>query len=330
MFPAELLQKCWFLVGPTASGKTEISLALARHINAEIVALDSMTLYRGMDIGTAKVSLTEQALVRHHLIDILDPSQEFSLAEYLQAAEACCRDVLERGRVPLFVGGSGLYLRGLLKGVFQGPSADWSIRNQLEADAAQLGPEHLHRELAKIDPTTAERLHPNDVRRVIRAIEVHHLTGKPLSEHHLESSMALTAKPVAIFVLSPSRSWLHSRIDARVHSMIANGLIGEVVRLLQAPSGLSRTAQQALAYRELIEWINALPPRSRSVLNSSTQLPAGLVKRIQAHTRQFAKRQETWFRSIDERLTIPIEEPFDATAIVERILAARASNLSHS
>ena len=161
-FSDDLLSKCWFLTGPTACGKTAISLRLAQRINGEIIALDSMTLYRGMDIGTAKPTVEQRSQIPHHLIDILDPHQDFSLSDYVSAAESVCREIVGRGARPLFVGGTGLYLRGILRGVFEGPAADQALRSRLEALSEQNGPHFLHDRLREVDPATASRLHPND------------------------------------------------------------------------------------------------------------------------------------------------------------------------
>ncbi|MGC1275510.1 MAG: tRNA (adenosine(37)-N6)-dimethylallyltransferase MiaA, partial [Planctomycetaceae bacterium] len=171
-FDTDLLRRCWVLAGPTASGKSAAGLALAERIGGEILSLDSMAVYRGMDVGTAKPSIEDRTRVPHHLIDLVEPSENFSVAEYLALAERACRDVVSRGRTPLFVGGTGLYLRSLLRGVFEGPAAGPEIRSRLEHEAATLGVEALHARLATVDPATAARLHPNDVRRVIRALEV--------------------------------------------------------------------------------------------------------------------------------------------------------------
>ncbi|MGD9857001.1 MAG: tRNA (adenosine(37)-N6)-dimethylallyltransferase MiaA, partial [Planctomycetaceae bacterium] len=165
-FDNSVLQQCWFLAGPTASGKTSVGLLVAERLGAEIVAMDSMSLYRGMDIGTAKPTPTERVRVPHHLIDVLDPDEEFSVADYVLAAEAVARGVLERGRIPLFVGGTGLYLRTLLRGVFDGPGADHAVRRRIEAQAAAEGHGWLHRRLQSIDPAAAARLHPHDTRRL--------------------------------------------------------------------------------------------------------------------------------------------------------------------
>jgi len=304
-FSTELLRRCWFLAGPTACGKTALSLALAERLNAEIVALDSMTLYREMDIGTAKASLAERSQVRHHLIDILDPHDEFSLAEYLVAAEACCREIVNRGRTPLFVGGSGLHLRGVLRGVFQGPEADWTLRRQLEERAASEGSESLHRELAQIDSLAASRLHLNDLRRIIRAIEVHRLTGRPLSEQQVQHPKPLTERTPHVYWLSPPRDWLCARIDARVEQMFELGLLAEVQRLMESTRPLSRTARQALGYKEVIAWIETGQlTRNEEGREFGQKPPRELIELIQTRTRQFAKRQYTWFRNLEECVAI--------------------------
>ena len=306
-FPPELLRHCWFLAGPTACGKTALSLALAERLDAEIVALDSMTLYRGMDIGTAKASLAERSQVRHHLIDILDPHDEFSLAEYIVAAEACCRQIVERGRTPLFVGGSGLYLRGVLRGVFEGPAADWTLRRQLEEQAVSEGSESLHRELSQIDPLSASRLHPNDLRRIIRAMEVHRLTGRPLSEQQEQHPKPLTERTPHVYWLSPPRDWLYARIDARVEQMFEQGLLAEVQRLMESIRPLSRTARQALGYQEVIDWIEAGQLTIGSSPEGDHGPPRELIEMIQTRTRQFAKRQHTWFRNLEECVAINVD-----------------------
>ena len=306
----DLLRRCWFLAGPTACGKSDVALALAerlrteRGIAIEIVSLDSMTLYRRMNIGTATPSADERSRVPHHLFDIMEPSQEFSVAEYLVAAEQVCRDIIGRGSTPLFVGGTGLYLRSLLRGVFEGPPANDEIRQRLEADAARDGVESLHRRLQQFDPSTAERLHPNDVRRVVRALEVHELTGQPLSAQHREEPLPLDQRPANVMWLSPPRDWLYERINRRVVSMLQAGWLDEVQSLLAEPQPLSLTARQALGYKELIEH-----------LRGERSLPE-TIELIQMRTRQFAKRQHTWFRNLEEcrPLAITADEPPDEIA----------------
>ena len=293
-FATDLLRRCLFLAGPTACGKSDVALTLAERLRTErgsaveIVSLDSMTLYRRMNIGTAKPSAEELLRVPHHLFDILEPSQEFSVAEYLVAAQQVCQGIVERGGTPLFVGGTGLYLRSLLRGVFEGPPANDEIRQRLEADATRDGAESLHLRLQQLDPSTAERLHPNDLRRVVRALEVHELTGQPLSAQHREEPLPLDQRPANVIWLSPPRDWLYERINQRVASMLEAGWLDEVRALLAEPQPMSLTASQALGYKELIEH-----------LRGERSLPE-TIESIQTRTRQFAKRQHTWFRNLEE------------------------------
>ncbi len=293
-FAPDLLRCCWFLAGPTACGKSDVALELAKHlrtergITIEIVSMDSMTLYRRMNIGTAKPAAEECGRVPHHLFDILEPSQEFSVAEYLFAAEQICREIVARNGTPLFVGGTGLYLRSLLRGVFDGPPANDELRQRLEAEAGREGIEALHGRLQRLDPTTAARLHPNDLRRVVRALEVIELTGQPMSEQHREEPLSPEQQPQNVVWLSPPRDWLYGRINARVEIMLASGWLDEVRSLLAEPQPLSQTAQQALGYRELIEHLRG------------EQSLAETITLIQTRTRQFAKRQHTWFRHLEE------------------------------
>jgi tRNA dimethylallyltransferase len=309
-FDRHLLQRCWFLAGPTACGKSAAGCELAEMLDAEIVALDSMSLYRGMDVGTAKPDLAMRARVPHHLIDLLDPHEEFSLADYVQAAEAAALAIADRGRVPLFVGGTGLYLRGVLRGVFQGPPADWTLRRELEALAEREGLDAVHTRLKQADPVLAMRLHPQDLRRVIRGIEVFELTGLPLSVQQRQEPLPADERPRHVYWLHPPRAWLHARIDRRVEEMFGAGLIAEVDLLLARERPPGKTASQALGYKEVLEHL-----KGRLALPDAVEL-------IQTRTRQFAKRQYTWFRNLVECTAIDIigtESPRD---IAERILHA--------
>jgi tRNA dimethylallyltransferase len=306
-FETPLLQKCWFLAGPTACGKTAVGVALAERLRAEVVALDSMSLYRGMDIGTAKPSADERARVPHHLIDVLEPHQSCSVAEYLRAAHDACRRIVDRGRTPLFVGGTGLYLRAVLRGVFEGPSADWGFRQRLEADAAGRPADWLHEQLAAVDPATARRLPPRDVRRIVRALEIHHLTGHPASELRQQLPLPPEERPRHVYWLHPPRDWLRERIDRRVDSMLAAGFVEEVRSLVSREQPLSRTAAQALGYREMIDH-----------LEGRCTLPEA-VRDIQQHTRQFAKRQHTWFRNLIECTPIAMTGPESPEELAGRI-----------
>ena len=306
-FPTPLLQHCWFLAGPTACGKTATGIALAERIGAEIVCLDSMTIYRGMDIGTAKPTPEERARVPHHLLDIRDPHEEFSTAEYMTAALSVCEGIVSRGKIPLFVGGTGLYLRSLLRGVFEGPAADWTLRRELERFAAEHGAEALHARLAQVDPPTAQRLHVNDQRRVIRALEVHTLTGQPASSLQQESPLPSDERPQHVYWLNPDRAILRQRISQRVDAMFAARLVDEVASLLRSPRGLGRTARQALGYREVLSHLEDGLPLSEA------------IEQLKTHTHQFAKRQRTWFRNLEELQAIDIEGSESAEAIAANI-----------
>jgi len=276
----------WYLTGPTASGKTTLGIALAKRLDTEIISMDSMAIYRFMDIGTAKPTPAERVEVPHHLIDILDPSEEFSVSDYLQAAKQTALEIRSRGKQVLFVGGTPLYLKGLLRGLFEGPSADPVLREELTRQA-EFG-ENLHQRLAKIDPQAAERLHPNDHRRIIRAIEVYELTGKPISYHQTQFETPASKAEHQVFVLDWEKEELNRRIDRRVEMMFEQGFLEEVHRLSERP--LSKTASQAVGYKELFDYFAT---ETKQSLEETVAL-------IQLHTRQFAKRQRTWFRSLPE------------------------------
>jgi tRNA dimethylallyltransferase len=291
------------LTGPTACGKTALALEVAERIDAEIVALDSMTVYRGMDIGTAKPTAAEQARVRHHLIDVLDPWESLTVAWWLAAAERACRDITGRGKRPLFVGGTPFYLKALLFGLFDGPPGDPAVRAALEVEAESVGKGALHARLAVVDPKTAARLHPNDVRRVVRALEVHTLTGRPISAWQqtwdtpsFADSPESVPPPARIpaVVLELPREVLYDRINRRVDAMLAAGWLDEVRRLHELPRRLSREARQALGYGELLAHLETV---------DGPELTA-TVELIRTHTRQFAKRQLTWFRHLPQLVTV--------------------------
>lgn len=306
--PVAFAQQCWFLTGPTAAGKTSVGIELARRLDAEIVSLDSMALYRGMDIGTAKPSPEQRGAVPHHLLDVIDPHEEFSVAQYRTAAQACVEDVLARGRTALFVGGTPLYLKALLRGLFEGPAADWQFREQLRSTATTEGPAALHRRLAQVDPESAARLHPNDQRRIIRALEVFEQTGHPISRLQQQFDRGLTAERCRVFVLNWPRRVLHARIHRRVEQMFQLGLLDEVRGLLAGPAPLSRTARKAVGYREVIEHLEG-----RRGLPETLELVA-------THTRQLAKRQMTWFRGLSECRFVPVPGLLDPSKTAGQIV----------
>lgn len=309
--PAKLI-----LTGPTACGKSALALALAERIRGEIVAMDSMTLYRGMDIGTAKPTASDRARVPHHLLDAFEPWESATVAWWLEHAQKACAGIAGRGKLAIFVGGTPFYLKSLLHGLFPGPPADAELRRQLEAEAEHDGPENLHVRLAAADPKTAARLHPNDVRRVVRALEVFQLTGKPISEWQqtwdtasFAANSAPPPAPIPAVVLTLPREELYRRIDERVGAMLEAGWLDEVMRLRELPSPLSREARQALGYSELLGYLDGT--------GGTWEETANLIR---THTRQFAKRQLTWFRHLPQCIPIPADAP-DAS---EQVLAAWA------
>lgn len=307
-FDRAILKQCRFLAGPTACGKSAAGCELADLLNGEIIALDSMSLYRGMNVGTAKPDAAAQRRVPHHLIDILDPHEEFSLAQYVEAAERAAHKIVVRGRVPLFVGGTGLYLRGVLRGVFEGPAADWELRRELETIARCEGNEALHARLSRVDPQLASRLPPADVRRVIRGIEVFTRTGIPLSIQQRQEPLTIDERP-RVFWLHPPRAWLYERIDRRVDEMFEGGLVKEVEGLLEREHPPGKTARQALGYKEVIDH-----------LERGVSLP-DTIALIQTRTRQFAKRQHTWFKNLVECTALEIsggESPLEIAAALAR------------
>jgi tRNA dimethylallyltransferase len=292
-----------YLTGPTASGKTAVGVALARRLDAEVIALDSMTLYRGMDIGTAKPSREEQGGIPHHLLDVLAPWDAASVADYRSWALEAALTIERRGKRVLFVGGTALYLKALLRGLFEGPSADPALRQSLEDEANRLGEASLHARLATLDPATAARLHLNDRRRIVRALEVIELTGRPLSSLQQEHDRPAPSG-VPVFALERPRDELRARIDRRVLQMFADGLVDEVRALLTGPRPLGSVPAQGVGYREVIDML------------AGTLDKDDVIARVQARTRQFAKRQATWFRGLDEveAWPVPNDEPPDVTA----------------
>ena len=287
---------CWYLTGPTASGKTKVSLELAQLLDAEIVCLDSMTVYRGMDIGTAKPTPDERQAVPHHLIDCVEPNEEFSLSRYVEQAHAVAADIRGRGRQVLFAGGTPLYLKSLLRGVHQGPAADWVFRREVTEEAERLGLEVLHQRLQQVDPLSAAKLHPRDTRRIVRALEVYKVTGKPLSHFQTQFEEGRPADRCKVFVLDWPRTRLHERINQRVERMFEEGLVDEVRALLDRYPRLGRTAAQAVGYREVIEHLRGERP-----LSETKEL-------VKTQTRRFARRQLTWFRSLSECRWIEMSE----------------------
>jgi tRNA dimethylallyltransferase len=282
--------KAVLLLGPTASGKTAVALALARRFPAEVVSVDSAQVYRGMDVGTAKPSMAERGSVPHHLIDILEPTESYSAGRFRTDALRCVAEIHRRGRLPILAGGTMLYFRALVRGLADLPTADAALRVEIESRAAREGWPALHAELARVDAATAARLEPTDSQRIQRALEVHALSGKPLSQWHAESkSEAPAFESIAIALEPADRAVLHRRIAERFRAMLAAGLEDEV-RELRRRHGLEADmpSMRAVGYRQVWETLDGTAPGST------------LEARGIAATRQLAKRQLTWLRSMPE------------------------------
>lgn len=290
-----LSRPAWVITGATGCGKSDFALRLAERYGGEIISMDSMTLYRGLDIGTAKPTEEQRRRVPHHLVDELEPWQSANVAWWLQRAIACCRDIDRRGQQIIFVGGTPLYLKALLFGLFSGPPADRQIRARLERMGHEHGSAALHQRLQQVDPTLAARLHPNDARRLVRALEVWESTGKPLSAWQQEWQRQPDLRSLRCWWLDRPRDELDRRIDARVDQMIALGWADEVRRLLALPQPMSREAWQALGYAEMRDFVEG-----RIDLETARRM-------IQRRSRQFARRQLTWFRSLPGLIRVSVQ-----------------------
>ncbi|MFO7295180.1 MAG: tRNA (adenosine(37)-N6)-dimethylallyltransferase MiaA [Caldicoprobacter sp.] len=294
------------IVGPTAVGKTKLSIELAKVLNGEIVSADSMQIYRYMDIGTAKPTVEERQGIPHHMIDIIDPGQEFSVAEYQRLATQAIDDIYRRGKLPIVVGGTGLYIKSLLYPMnFTDASYDPEFRKELQRQAEIMGKEYLHRKLQAVDPKTAARLHPNDVRRVIRALEVYHLTGKPMSEYDQGLEKMEYKYNVAMIGLTMDRAKLYQRINQRVDEMMKKGLLDEVKGMLDRGYTRDMISMQGLGYKELMEYLEG---------RVSLEEAIDILKR---ETRRYAKRQLTWFRAQKDIVWVDVDQFESHEALVK-------------
>ncbi|HEY3374132.1 MAG TPA: tRNA (adenosine(37)-N6)-dimethylallyltransferase MiaA [Candidatus Aquicultor sp.] len=307
-------EKLVTVVGPTASGKTAVAISLAQRIGGEIVSADSMQVYRGMDIGTAKATPAEMDAVPHHLIDILNPSEPFSVAEYQRIARKTITAITRRGNVPILVGGTGLYVRAVIDNLkFPSGETTSEVRKQLEERAGKEGGDALYQELIAKDPASIDIVHPHNIRRVIRALEVIELTGQPFSEYQREWGNRESIYNVAMYGFTLDRSLLRQRINERVDMMIARGLIDEVAGLVAEGYENFLTSQQAIGYKELIGY-----------LQGGISLEDA-IETIKAKTRQYAKRQLTWFNA-DPRVQWIDTAGRSANDVVSNILSDLKAN----
>lgn len=298
------------LTGPTAVGKTHLSVELAKRLNGSIISADSMQVYRYMDIGSAKIMPEEMAGVRHYLIDVLKPEEEFHVARFQEMAKAALKEIYREGKLPIVVGGTGFYIQALLKDVdFSGDQGQSSYRRELEEKARLEGPEPLHQMLKEADPASAEAIHPNNIKRVIRALEYYHETGLRISDHNASQMEKESPYTFAYFVLNDERSRLYQRIEQRVDQMMEQGLLEEV-RALQA-MGYHRgmVSMQGLGYKELLAYLDG---------ECSLEEAIAVIKR---DTRHFAKRQITWFKREKDVIWLNKQEfGYQEDAILEEIL----------
>jgi len=316
-----------YIIGCTGSGKGALGRELARRTGGEIISIDSMKVYRRMDIGTAKPSLEVRRLIPHHLIDIVEPSEEFSVAEYVDHAERAILEIQSRRHPVFVVGGTPLYMKALSEGIFEGPSADPTIRARLTATAEREGRHALFEKLRRVDPIAAERIHPNDLRRLVRALEVFELTGQPISSLQAQwdrgqveplaptlTGVGASVRHDCVFIgLRREREDQARRINERVRRMIAEGLVDEVKSLLAEKEPLSTAARQALGYAEIIRHLEG----SYSLANA--------VEMIKINTRQFAKAQRTWFKRFARVEWIDLPADADAADLADQLIERRGS-----
>lgn len=297
------------ITGPTAVGKSAVALAVAQMLKAEIINADSVQVYRGLDIGSAKPSSEERWLVPHHLLDIADPRDNYTVADYQRDATRVIAKITGRGRLPLIVGGTGLYLRAVIRGfAFTENGFDPKLRQKLYAEAAAYGSAALHARLAAVDPETAAKLHPNDTRRIVRALEVYLQSGQPISEQVRRTPKEPVYR-AAQFCLTRPRHILYQRINERVDRMLAEGFVAEVERLLAAGVPPEAKSMQSLGYKQIVSYL-----QGKVTLAEATEL-------IKRETRRFAKRQLTWFRREKDLHWMELAEDGKILAIAEKITA---------
>lgn len=298
------------LTGPTAVGKTKLSIALAKAVNGEIISADSMQVYRYMNIGSAKITPEEMQGVPHHMIDILDPREPFNVVVFKQKCEECLESIYARNHIPIVTGGTGFYIQALLKDIdFTENEENSEYRNSLEQLAREKGAGHLHEMLVRVDPASAEAIHTNNIKRTIRALEFYHLTGEPISKHNEQEKHKTSAYRSCYFVLNDEREHLYQRIEQRVDEMMAQGFADEVKRLREMGCQRNMVSMQGLGYKELLAWLDG---------ETSYEEAVALIK---LNTRHFAKRQLTWFRREENVIWINKNEfDYDEDRILEYML----------
>ena len=272
------------LTGPTAVGKTKLSIALAKAVNGEIISADSMQVYRHMDIGSAKIRREEMQGVTHYLVDVLQPEDEFHIVKFQEMAKAAMKEIYAKGKIPILVGGTGFYIQAVTRDIdFTQAEQETSYREELEGLAREKGAEYLHEKLKEVDPKSAQNIHANNVKRVIRALEFYHQNKTPISEHNEEQKQQVSPYNLAYFVLNAPRELLYERIDQRVDKMMEEGLLEEVKALKERGCHREMVSMQGLGYKEILACLDGEYPLEEA------------IRILKRDTRHFAKRQLTWF-----------------------------------
>lgn len=312
-----LKQKLCIIAGPTAVGKTNISILVAQKLCGDIISADSAQVYKYMDIGTAKITNDEMKGIKHYMINEVFPDENFSAAIFKEKAERYIEDISLRGKLPIIVGGTGLYINSLLNNLeFTDSIIDIDFRNEMRQLASEKGNEYIHQMLKNIDEYSYAKLHPNDLKRVIRALEVYRHTGKPISYFQMLSKQQPCRYEYAYICLSMNRSRLYDRIEIRVDNMIKNGLIEEVKKLIELGYKKEHTALQALGYKEIIDYLQG---------NYSLE---EAIETLKKNTRHYAKRQLTWFRNDERTFWINADNYFSLSAMAENIIRYAAGKIS--
>lgn len=285
------------LTGPTAVGKTSLSISLAKAVNGEIISADSMQVYKGMDIGSAKIRKEEMQGVTHYLVDILEPEEEFHIVKFQELAKAALEEIYTKGKIPILVGGTGFYIQAVTRDIdFTQAEQETSYREELEQFAKEKGAEYLHEKLREVDSKSAENIHANNVKRVIRALEFYHQNGTPISEHNEEQKQQTSPYNLAYFVLTAPREILYERIDRRVDQMMEEGLLEEVKSLRERGCHRGMVSMQGLGYKEILAYLEGEYPLEEA------------VRILKRDTRHFAKRQLTWFRREQDVIWVDKEQ----------------------
>lgn len=296
------------IVGPTASGKTRLSIELAKKINGEIISADSMQIYKHMNIGTAKPDMDEMAGIRHYLIDEIYPDEEFSVARFRELALKYIKKAIENGRHPVITGGTGLYINSLIYNInFSETDIDWELREQLKNVSEEMGNRYLYNKLLEIDPEAAKKIHENDIKRIIRAIEVFKHTNKPISQHQLLSRLEPPPYEYLIFGLRMERARLYERIEKRVDIMFERGLVNEVKKLQEMGYERNITAMQGLGYKEIFAYL-----RGEATFEEAKYI-------IKRDTRHYAKRQLTWFKRLEKIHWLDLDENTNLVELAKNI-----------